>query len=85
VKSHHASSTAYRIEQSRDVGEPDERFGLADYGIEVHPIEQAGDSVSAPDAPHGSQAGVLQSLVEVEQALIIGTGQVAVVIVGIFA
>ena len=85
MKGDHAGGTAYRIEKRGDVGEPNERLGPAGHGTKVHSLEQASDSISATDAPYSRHAGVLQGMVEIKQALVIGTRQVAVAVGGVLA
>jgi hypothetical protein len=70
------------VQERRDVGKANERFGSADQGIEIHSVEQAERAVAAADAPNCIDGRISQRGVQVGQAFVVGTGQIAMASVG---
>lgn len=79
VKRDAASMAIQREQQRGDVGVPQDRPGLAPAALVVDPIEDAGDSVAAPNAPDRMNGGIGQGPVEVGQPSVVGSGEPGVV------
>ena len=85
VKAYQAGPAADGREQGGDVRIPDHRARAAGQCLEVHAVEDPGDAVAAPDAPHGVDRRIAEGAVQIGQPIGVGAGEVAVVIRGVRA
>jgi hypothetical protein len=81
----HARAPADGIEQRGNVGEADDRFRPAGDGLIVDAVEQPNGAIAAPDAPDCIDRRVCKGLVEISEPLVVGTGEIAMAAIGVFA
>jgi hypothetical protein len=73
------SRVAYGGEQqSGDIAVAYDGLGPVPQGLEGDPVEDAGDAVSTTNAPNGINRGIRNSLSEIGEPIVVGTGEIAV-------
>jgi hypothetical protein len=67
-----------RDQQCCNVGKADHRLRVTREGHDIHPVENAGDAVPAPDAPDGIGVRIPERSVQIVGALGVGPREIAV-------
>ena len=73
------------MQQGGDVGKADERLGATPDGLVIHPIEEAEGAIATADAPNCIDRRIGQSSIQIGQAFLINSGQIAITLMSILA
>ena len=65
-------------QQGGDIAVAYDGLGPVPQGLEGDPVENASDAVSTTNAPNGINGGIRNSLIEIGEPIVVGTGEIAV-------